>query len=178
MPDKQPEPRYLAVGRILRPHGIAGELRVEILTDYPDRLTRLRHLYVGPTYRRYAVTSVRFHQGLALLRFAGVTDRNAAELLRGQFVWVALAEAIPLEEGEYYLHQLLGMQVSTEEGELLGEIVEVLDMPAANDVYVVHGLRGEVLIPAIREVILSMDLETRQMVIRPLPGLLSNPEEA
>jgi len=70
------------------------------------------------------------------------------------------------------------MQVSTEEGELLGEIVEVLDMPAANDVYVVHGLRGEVLIPAIREVILSMDLETRQMVIRPLPGLLSNPEEA
>ncbi|MBN1922262.1 MAG: 16S rRNA processing protein RimM [Anaerolineae bacterium] len=176
MPDKQPEPRYLAVGRILRPHGITGELRAQILTDYPERLVRLRHLYVGAAYRRHAVQSVRFHQNLALLRLADITDRDTAETLRGQVVWVALADAAPLEEGEYYLHQLIGMQVSTEAGEALGEIVEVLDMPGANDVYVVHGLRGEVLIPAIREVILSIDMEARQMVIHPLPGLLTDEE--
>ncbi len=177
MPDKQPEPRYLAVGRILRPHGITGELRVEILTDFPERLAKLRFLYIGAAYRQHAVESVRFHQDLALLRLKDITDRNAAEMLRGQVVWVALTDAVPLEDGEYYLHQLLGVQVTTEAGESLGEIVEVLDNPAANDVYIVHGLRGEVLIPAIREVILSMDLDARQMVIRPLPGLLSDEDQ-
>ena len=176
MPEKQPEPRYLAIGRILRPHGITGELRVEILTGYPERLAQLRHLYVGAAHRSHAVQSVRFHQNLLLLRLTDITDRNAAETLRGQVVWVAMADAAPLEEGEYYLHQLIGIQVSTEAGEALGEIVEVLDTPGANDVYVVHGLRGEVLIPAIREVILSIDMEARQMVIRPLPGLLTDEE--
>ncbi len=176
MPDKQPEPRYLAIGRILRPHGITGELRVEILTDFPERLEKLRYLYVGAAYRRHALQSVRFHQNLALLHLDGISDRNAADTLRGQLVWVALADAAPLEEGEYYLHQLVGMHVSTEAGEALGEIVEVLDLPGANDVIVVHGLRGEVLIPATREVVLSMDLEARQMVIRPLPGLFSDEE--
>lgn len=172
MLEQQPEPRYLAVGRILRPHGITGELRVEVLTAYPERLAKLPQLYIGSAYQPYAVQSVRRHQNLLLLRLVGVADRNAADTLRGQLVSVAIEDAIPLEEGEYYHHQLLGMQVSTEDGEALGEIVEVLDTPAANDVYVVHGLRGEVLIPAIREVILSMDIEARQVVIRPMPGLL------
>ena len=171
---QQPEPRYLAVGRILRPHGITGELRLEILTDYPERLAHLTYLYLGPAYRRYTVQSVRFHQELLLLRLVEVADRNAAELLRGQLVSVALADAVPLEEGEYYHHQILGVQVSTEDGEPLGEIVEVLDTPAANDVYVIHGVRGEVLIPAIREVVLSLDLDARQMVIHPIPGLLAD----
>lgn len=176
MLERQPEPRYLAVGRVLRPHGVTGELRVEILTDYPERLAELKYLYVGPTYRRYTVKGVRFHQGLLLLRLAEIVDRNAAELLRGQLVSVALEDAVPLEEGEYYHYQLLGIQVSTEAGELLGEIVEVLEAPAANDVYVVHGLRGEVLIPAIREIVQVLDLEGRRLIIRPMPGLLSDEE--
>lgn len=173
MPDKQPEPRYLAIGRILRPHGIAGELRVEVFTDFPERLSTLEFLYVGSSYRRYTLHSVRSHQGCLLLRLVEITDRNAAELLRNQIVWVSSADAVPLEEGEYYFHQLLGMQVSTEAGEVLGEIVEVLDTPGANDVYVVHGLRGEVLIPAIRDVVLSIDIQAGHMVIRPLPGLFA-----
>ncbi len=170
----QPEPRYLAVGRVLRPHGIRGELRVEILTDYPERVSQLPRLYVGEGHRPYAVDGVRFHKGAMLLKLAGCDDRNAAEALRGEMLYVALEDAVPLEEGEYYLFQLEGVEVFTEEGERLGEIVEVLATPGANDVYVVHGLRGELLIPAIREVVRSWDLEAGRMVIRPLPGLIES----
>ncbi len=168
----QPEPRYLAVGRVLRPHGIRGELRVEILTDYPERVSQLPCLYVGEGRRPYPVAGVRFHKGAMLLSLEGCDDRNAAEALRGEYLYVALEDAVPLEEGEYYLHQLEGMEVFTEDGEALGTIVEVLSIPGANDVYVVHGLRGEVLIPAIREVVKTLDIESSRMVIRPLPGLL------
>ncbi len=171
-PPAQPEPRYLAVGRVLRPHGIRGELRVEILTDYPERVEELPRLYVGEEYRPYPVRSVRFHKGAMLLSLEGCDDRNAAEALRGAVVYVALEDAIPLEDDEYYLFQLEGVEVFTEEGERLGEVVEVLSTPGANDVYVIHGVRGELLIPAIHEVVRSLDLAEGRMIIRPLPGLL------
>ncbi len=172
MPQGRREPRYLAVGRVLRPHGIRGEVRAEILTDYPERIAELERLYVGETYHPRAVRGLRFHKGAMLLSLEGCDDRNAAEALRGEYLYVALEDAVPLEEGEYYLHQLEGMEVFTEEGEALGTIVEVLSVPGANDVYVVHGLRGEVLIPAIREVVKTLDIESSRMVIRPLPSLL------
>ncbi len=170
---KQPEPRYLAVGRVLRPHGVRGELRVEILTDYPERLATLPYLYVGSDYRRYAVKQGRVHHDVLLLELVGCEDRNAAELLRGMWLYVALEDAIPLETDEYYHFQLAGLQVETTTGEALGEIVEVLALPNANDVYIVHGARGEILIPGVREVVKELDLTTGRMVINLLPGLLS-----
>lgn len=174
---KQPEPRYLAIGRILRPHGVRGELRAEILTDYPDRLQdafaqSLRTLYVGKTHRSFTLTNVRFHQGAMLLTFKECTTRDEADALRGALVEIPMEDAVPLEEDEYYHFQLVGMQVETEEGEVLGEIVEVFTAPGANDVFVVHGSRGEILIPAIEDVVISLDVEAERVVIRPLPGLL------
>ncbi len=176
MSDVQTEPQYLAIGRVLRPHGIRGELRVELVTDYPERAAGLRVVYLGPDYRRYAVVGVRSHQGMLLLQLKGCEDRNAAEALRGLTVSVLLKDAVPLEEGEYYYFQLIGVQVETEDGEVLGKIVEVLSNPAVNDVYVVHGMRGEVLIPGIHEVVQSLDVAEKRMVIRLLPGLL--PEDS
>jgi 16S rRNA processing protein RimM len=174
---KQPEPRYLAIGRILRPHGVRGELRAEILTDYPDRLQDafaqpLRTLYVGKTHRPFTLTNVRFHQGAMLLTFKECTTRDEADALRGALVEIPMEDAVPLEEDEYYHFQLVGMQVETEEGEVLGEIVEVFTAPGANDVFVVYGSRGEILIPAIEDVVISLDVEAERVVIRPLPGLL------
>ncbi|MBN1260616.1 MAG: 16S rRNA processing protein RimM [Anaerolineae bacterium] len=176
MPETQPEPRYLAVGRILRPHGVAGELRVEILTDHPERLVSFPYLYIGEHPERRAVEGVRFHKSFMLLRLAGCDDRDAAEALRGQLVQIAMADAMPLEEGEYYHFQIEGIQVVTTEGEVLGEIVEVLSTPGVNDVYIVHGLLGEVLIPAIHDVVQDLNFDTGIMVIKPLPGLL--PQDA
>jgi len=176
MLEKQPEPRYLAIGRIVRPHGVRGELRAEILTDYPDRmLVFARHshtLYVGKAHQPFTLTAVRFHQGAMLLTFKECTTRDEADALRGALVEIALEDAVPLEEGEYYHFQLIGTQVETEEGDVLGDIVDVFTAPGANDVFVVHGSRGEILIPAIEDVVINLDVEAGRVVIRPLPGLL------
>ncbi len=176
MPDKQPEPRYLVLGRVLRPHGIKGEVRMEVMTSYPEHVATLKHVYVGPEHRPYVLESARTHQGTLLLKLQGVDDRNAAEALHDQTVEVALEDAVPLEEGEYYYFQLLGMAVETDAGEALGEVTDVLEVPGGNDVYVVQGPRGELLIPAIASVVQSLDLTGRRMVIHIIPGLFDAEE--
>ena len=171
-----PEPRYLAVGRILRPHGIRGELRVGILTNYPERLGQHAYFYLASPdlpeiARRYPVEKLRRHKKVLLLKLGGCDDRNAAEELRGQLVQIPIEEAVPLEEGEYYYFQLIGVRVEAESGESLGQVVDVLET-GANDVYVVRGPQGEVLLPAVKDVVLKLDLEAKQMVVNLLPGML------
>ncbi len=146
---------------------------MEILTGYPERLPLHRVVYLGPQAQPYPVESVRLHQGAALIKLAGCDTRNAAETLRGLLVQIPLEDAIPLEEGEYYYFQVVGVEVFTDEGELLGQVVEVMET-GANDVYVVQGKRGEVLIPAVEDVVRELDLTARRMVIALLPGLLED----
>jgi 16S rRNA processing protein RimM len=170
-PPRPTEPRFIAVGRVLRPHGVRGELRVEILTDYPERLHAHRVLYLGVEGTPHPVEGVRLHRGAALIKLAGCDDRNAAEGLRGQLVQIPYEAAVPLEDGEYYDFQILGIEVVTDAGECLGQVVEVLDT-GANDVFVVRGARGDVLIPAIEDVVRELDLSAQRMVVTILPGLL------
>lgn len=145
---------------------------MDLLTDFPERIVDLPRVYVGPDERPFEVEGVRFHRGGVLLKLRSIDDRNAAETLRGALVQVDIEHAVPLEEGEYYHFQLEGLEVITEDGEHLGEIVEVLSTPGVNDVYIVHGLRGEVLIPGVQEVVQALDLEEGRMVVRLLPGLI------
>jgi 16S rRNA processing protein RimM len=171
---RQPEPRYLAVGRVQRPHGVHGELRLEILTGYPERLAQLDVVYVGRECRRYAVTGCRLHRDIALVQLGGVDDRNSADDLRGQIVYVAIEDAVPLDEHEVYEFQAEGLQVVTEEGLILGDVAEVLAVPGANEVFVVRGPRGEILIPVIEDVIIDVNLDAGRLVIHAIPGLLDN----
>ena len=171
-----PEPRFLAVGRVSRPHGVRGELRVVLLTDYPGRLGQHAYFYLASPdspeiVRRYPVEKLRRHKKVLLLKLGGCDDRNGAEELRGQLVQIPTEEAVPLEEGEYYDFQLIGVKVEAESGESLGQVVEVLKT-GANDVYIVRGSWGEVLLPAVKDVVLKLDIEARQMVVNLLPGLL------
>jgi len=159
------------IGRVLRPHGVRGELRLALLTDYPERLPLHPVFYLGDDEKPYRVERVRLQQGAALVKLAGCDDRDAAEALRGQWVQIPIEDAVPLEEGEYYTFQLIGIEVVTDHGESLGRVVEVLET-GANDVYVVHGPRGEVLLPAIEDVVRELDVPARRMVVSPLPGLL------
>ncbi|MBN1487659.1 MAG: 16S rRNA processing protein RimM [Anaerolineae bacterium] len=173
MTDKQPEPRYLAIGRVLRPHGIRGELRMEVLTDYPDGVKHRKYLYLGPSHRRYVLEQVRQQRDVMLVKLEGCDDRNMAEALRGQLVEVAIEDAIPLEEGEYYAYQFIGVAVETEDGEPLGEVVDVLSLPkGANDVLIIHGPSGEILLPIIEGVFIDLDFEAARLVVRIPPGLL------
>jgi 16S rRNA processing protein RimM len=170
-----PEPRYLTVGRILRPHGVRGELRVEVITGSPERLDQHAYFFLASpdhpeAVRRYPVEKMRLHRGRLLLKLGGCDDRNGADELRGMLVQIPIEEAVPLEEGEYYHFQLLGVRVETEDGEWLGQVVKVLET-GAHDVYVVRGSRGEVLLPAVDELVLELDLDSKRMVVHLLPGM-------
>lgn len=167
------EPSFLAIGQILKPHGVRGEMRVRPLTDLPERFTWLETVYVGEQAQRpYQVAGVRFHQDIVLLQLHDVPTREAAALLRGQVLLVPIDEAIPLAEDEYFLFELEGLAVYTDEDEHLGEITAVLET-GANTVLVVDGDQGELLLPNIPDVVLDIDFENGRMRVHLLPGLLS-----
>jgi 16S rRNA processing protein RimM len=146
-------------------------MRLQILTDYPERLAERETLYVGPTREPCRLLGVRRHGHLMLLRFEGVTDREVAEDYRDLLVYVSIADAVPLEPGEFYLFQLIGLRVVTTEGKELGRIVDLLET-GANDVYIIRGETGEVLLPDIPEVVLDVDIEAGQMRVQLIEGLI------
>lgn len=175
------EPRFLLIGQIARPHGVRGEVRVIVHTDVPERYTWLKEVYLSESPdaempRLAAVEGARFHQNSVLLKLAGYDDRNAAETLRSLWLQVPLTEAIPLADDEYFLYQLEGLAVYSTEGEFLGTLVEVLET-GANNVFVVQGPHGEVLLPDVAEVIQAIDFVAGIMRIVLLPGLLPARDE-
>jgi len=161
----------LAIGRVVKPWGSRGDLKLQVLTSFPDQLGRLKHVYLGPEAVPYTVARFRWHSGELLLRLTDVGDRNAAELLRDQLVQIAREDATPLEPGQFYEYQIVGLNVVTTDGEPLGQVAEVLST-GANDVYVVQGPRGEVLLPARTEVVRAIDLDAGMMTVTLLPGLV------
>ncbi len=165
---------FLIIGRIVAPHGIRGEVKVR-LTNEDDRplLQNLETVYVDEADPRpLNIVRVRFHQRHALVQFDQVTTRSEAEQLRGLYVLIPKAWAPPLDEDEYYVHQLLGLRVVTVDGEELGRIADVI-FTGANDVYVVRdGPHGEVLIPAIGDVVRAVDLEAGEMRVVLIDGLI------
>jgi 16S rRNA processing protein RimM len=165
------EPSFLAVARVRRPFGVKGELLLEILTDFPDRLATHECLYAGEERRRYGIESLRRHGEDMLLRLEGIRDRAMAEGLRRQALYLRIGDLPPLPAGKYYLHQIEGLEVFTEAGERLGRVKEILKT-GANDVYVVQGEKGEILLPAIAQVIREVNLEEGRMVVRLMEGLV------
>ncbi len=168
---KEGYPKFVAIGKILEPWGDRGELKVEILTDFPERFASLERVYIGQTARPLRVEGARLFKGHAILKLEGCESRAEASALRGQLLQIPLEELMPLAEGEYYEFEIIGLEVWTEEGDLLGRVKEII-YTGANDVYVVEGPRGEVLIPALDDVVLKIDLEAGKMVVRLPEGLL------
>ncbi len=168
----RPAPGYLAIGQIVAAHGIRGEVKVTPLTDYPERFKAGARVYVGrgEAVAPAEITAARPHQNVWLVKLANVPDRNAAELMRDQYLMIPEQEAMALAEHENYVHDLIGLAVATDAGETLGTLTEVLTTPA-NDVYVVTGPGGELLLPALRSVVLVVDLAAHRMVVRLPEGL-------
>jgi 16S rRNA processing protein RimM len=169
-------PGYLAVGQIVGAHGLYGELKVEAYSDFPDRFAPGAMLFLGEDLEKVHVTSVRPHKSNLLVRLEEVGDRNEAEDVRGLWLYVPEAEAAALEEGQYWIHDIIGLQVVTIDGVQIGKITDVM-ATGANDVYVVHPAPAvnqgrDVLLPAIADVIERVDLEQGVMVIRLLEGLI------
>ncbi|MBE7470262.1 MAG: 16S rRNA processing protein RimM [Anaerolineae bacterium] len=171
--ERQPELRYLAVGRIVRAHGLRGEVSVTLLTDFPERFETTEWVYLGNEFEAtpYRLEKYRWHKQNLLLTLAGVTDRNEAEKLKGQFVQVPIEEAVPLPEGSYYLYQLIGLRVESTAGEFLGAITQVMET-GANNVYVVQQEDREILLPAIPDVIKGIDVKAGVMKVHLIEGLI------
>ncbi len=161
----------VAVGVINAPWGLKGHVKVTPLTSNPERLQAGAELYV--LGRRRRVLEVVEPYGYPMMVFEGLTSRAAAESLRGEVIEIDEEDLPPLPEGEYYIDDLVGMEVVTEDGgEVIGRLSEVL-RTGANDVYVVQrpGAK-DVLVPAIPDVVKAVDVAAKRMTIDPLPGLL------
>ncbi len=170
------EPEFLAVGKILRPHGVRGEMRFAMWTDFPERLSAGVRVYLGKDHHPAQIKSLRGHESEPLIAFEEFKDREEVGSLRNQVVYVRTADLPPLPEDEIYLHQLIGLRViRDDDASLLGTIAEILET-GANDVWVVRRDNGpDLLIPDVESVVLKIDLGRAEIRVRLLPGLL--PEE-
>lgn len=160
------------VGRILGAHALKGSVRVVPTTDVPDRHRTLKHVLVRTARAEMLLTvekAAESSKGTWLVRFKEIKDRNGAEPLAGGVMYVRDEDLPELPEGEFYVHQIIGLRVITVAGRELGEITDVLET-GANDVYVTPA--G--LIPATHEVVKAIDLPTGTMLIDPLPGMLDD----
>lgn len=168
-PQDEPREGYTAVGRVARSHGLRGELRVSAFAAGAPNLRPGSHPLLGGVAME--ITSARPSGDAWIVAVDAVHDRTSAERFKGQLLELPDSEIVRVAEDSYFFHELIGLRVVTAEGENLGRVTEVLQ-PGANDVYVVEGPRGEVLVPAIADVVLSIDLPVGVMTITPLPGLL------
>jgi 16S rRNA processing protein RimM len=165
----------VTIGKVLRVHGVRGDVRVRVLSDVPDRFATLRRVTVADTAGARRELAVRASRPIAsdyLVAFDGIETPEAAAPLVGRLLQIADDGAAPLPAGQYYQHNLVGMAVRTEEGMAVGTLADILPT-GANDVFVVRGATGkEHLIPATREVVRTVDVPGRRMTIRRVPGLL------
>ena len=170
MMGKEPAPpEFLIVGYILAPWGIRGEVKVEVVTDFPERFAPQKIVYLNTS--PLEIESCRPHKQHLVVKLATIDSVEDAEKLRGQDLTISRSELYPLPEGQYYTFQIIGLKVVTTEGKLLGRITEIMTT-GSNDVYIVEGKRGEILIPAIEYVVKSIDLAKGKMVIEAIEGLL------
>lgn len=163
---------------IARPHGLRGDLVVDVLSDAPERFAPgsvLRASLAGGATRDVTIEASRPFQGRLLVRIEGVESREDADALHGADLTIGADEVAPLPEGRYYRFQLVGLRVATARGTHLGEVSDVF-ATGANDVIVVRGTSGEILIPMLPGVVVSVDEATKAMVVAPPPGLPGMPE--
>lgn len=164
----------ITIGKVLKPHGVKGEIKIEPHTDHPDRFRKLKRIFLVSTrgeQKECRVKAVRYLDQDPLLLLEGYDAPETAKVFNGWLVQVPEEEAIPLPEGSYYWFELIGMEVWSESGEKLGTITDIFQT-GSNDVYVMKAGRREIYLPATKEVIRQVDRKTKRMIIHVLEGLL------
>jgi 16S rRNA processing protein RimM len=166
--------RWIEIGQIIKPHGLAGRVKVLSYLESDRLLTTLKDVFIGPdrdSSKRYPIENVRPEGRTHFsLKLEGVEDRNAADALRGLRISVPCESLEPLPEGEYYWEDLIGLAVVTEDGKPLGRIESIFPT-GSNDVYVCKAGGKEILLPAIADVIRSVDIQAGTVIVRLLKGL-------
>jgi 16S rRNA processing protein RimM len=163
----------LEIGRIIRPQGLAGRLKVLSYLESQDVLDGLAELFIGRRAQEatvFPLHAVQKGREFFILKLGGIEDKDAASKMVGSSVWMPSEAMKKLPDGEYYWREIIGLEVVTEEGRILGRIESVFPT-GSNDVYVCRGMEKEILLPAIGDVILKIDRDHGLMVVRLLKGL-------
>ena len=166
--------KRLEIGHIVNTFGIKGEVKVVPFTDDINRFDDLEKVYVKTKKesKLYKVENARYHKNMVLLKFEGINNPEDAESLKNSFLEVDREDAIPLEEGTYFIVDLIGLDVYTDDGKLLGKVEDIYNT-GANDIYVVKDELGkQLLLPAISDVIKEINLEEKKIVAHLLKGLV------
>ena len=166
--------KQLQVGVISSTHGVRGEVKVFPTTDDVTRFRQLKKVYLdtGREMLPLEIQNVKFFKQFAILKFKGIDNINDIEKYRGKSLRIDREDAVDLDEDEYFIADMIGMKVYTEDGSEFGTLKDVMET-GANDVYIIDSLEhGEVLIPAIRECILDVDMDEERMTIHLMEGLV------
>ena len=166
--------QFLQVGVLSSTHGVRGEVKVFPTTDDMARFKKLKQVILdtGREHKLLEIESVKFFKQFAILKFKGIDNINDIEKYKGKSLLVDRKNAVKLQKDEYFIADMVGLEVFTEDGELFGTMKDVLET-GANDVYIIDSPQhGEVLIPAIKQCILDVDIENNKMTIHLMEGLV------
>ncbi|MCT4544201.1 MAG: ribosome maturation factor RimM [Vallitalea sp.] len=165
---------YFNIGKIVNTHGIRGEVKVIPLTDEPSRFELLEYVYIDTNKKidKYTIKNIKYFKNMIIIKFEEIEDMNHAEALKQSIIKIPRELALPLQEDEYYIQDLIGIKVSTEDGKYLGILEDVI-ITGSNDVYLVKDDNNkEVLIPALKECIKKVDMKNKIMIVSLLEGLI------
>ena len=166
--------KYLEIGQIVNTFGIKGMVKVKPFTDNIERFNNLEKIYIknksGQT--EYKIQEVKYHKNMVLIKFEGIENPEQADLLRNSYLIVDREKEEPLEPGRYYIVDMIGLDVFTDDNEYLGKLEDIYNT-GSNDIYVVKNELGkQVLLPAIEDVIKNIDMDNKKVIVHLIPGLV------
>ena len=166
--------KYLEIGQIVNTFGIKGMVKVKPFTDNIERFSNLEKIYIknksGQT--EYKIQEVKYHKNMVLIKFEGIENPEQADLLRNSYLIVDRETEEPLEAGRYYIVDMIGLDVFTDDNEYLGKLGDIYNT-GSNDIYVVKNELGkQVLLPAIEDVIKNIDMDNKKVIVHLIPGLV------
>lgn len=166
--------KYLEIGQIVNTFGIKGMVKVKSFTDNIERFSNLEKIYIknksGQT--EYKIQEVKYHKNMVLIKFEGIENPEQADLLRNSYLIVDRETEEPLEAGRYYIVDMIGLDVFTDDNEYLGKLEDIYNT-GSNDIYVVKNELGkQILLPAIEDVIKNIDMDNKKVIVHLIPGLV------
>ena len=166
--------KYLEIGQIVNTFGIKGMVKIKPFTDDINRFDRLKKIYISNKNgkKEYQIQEIKYHKNMVLMKLEGIDTPEQADLLRQSYLLVDRADEEPLEEGVYYIVDLLGLEVYTDDNKLLGKVEDIFNT-GSNDIYVVKDEMGkQILLPGIPDVLKNVDLEKGKITVHLIPGLI------
>lgn len=166
--------KYLEIGQIVNTFGIKGMVKIKPFTDDINRFDKLKKVYIKNKEgkKEYQIQEVKYHKNMVLMKLEGIDTPEQADLLRQSYLLIDRADEEPLEEGVYYIVDLLGLEVYTDENKLLGKVEDIFNT-GSNDIYVIKDEMGkQILLPGIPEVLKNVDLEKGRITVHLIPGLI------